>query len=159
MTPALTSVRMWTAAAASWGAEESPCIINGIISATLLTKQMHKSHRPESIDTKIFNHVLSNDYSSHNAIIVLSCWCEWMRCQIKIGVRGDMLQRSGRLSCDWRRQHWVKKKMLAFYVEWQVKSGCQKMHWIFAVLFISRLGLNKSAGTCIGCPPAFSSAL
>lgn len=23
------------------------------------------------------------------------------------------------------------------YVEWQVESGCQKMQWIFAVLFIS----------------------
>lgn len=44
------------------------------------------------------------------------------------------------------------------YVEWQVKSGCQKMHWIFAVLFISWLALNKSGGTCRACPSAFSSA-
>lgn len=45
---------------------DSPYIINDIISTTLLTKQMHKSQRPKSIDTETFNHVLNNDYCSHN---------------------------------------------------------------------------------------------
>lgn len=48
----------------------SPYIINGIVSMTLLTKQMHKSHRSESIDAETFNHVLNNDHCSHNAIII-----------------------------------------------------------------------------------------
>jgi hypothetical protein len=33
-----------------------------------------------------------------------------------------------------------------------------EMHWIFAVLFISWLALNKRGGTCIACPSVFSSA-
>lgn len=60
---------------------DPPYIINDIISTTLLTKQMHKSHRPESIDRETFNHVLNNDYCSHNAIIIFSCWCEWICCR------------------------------------------------------------------------------
>lgn len=62
LTPALTSEE-----------QDSPYIINDIISTTLLTKQMHKSQRPESIDTETFNHVLNNDYCSHNAVIIFSC--------------------------------------------------------------------------------------
>lgn len=50
--------------------EASPYIINGIVSMTLLTKQMHKSQRSESIDTETFNHVLNTDHCSHNAIII-----------------------------------------------------------------------------------------
>ncbi len=60
---------------------DSPYIINDIISTTLLTKQMHKSRRPESIDRETFNHVLNDDYCSHNAIIIFSCWSEWICCQ------------------------------------------------------------------------------
>lgn len=48
----------------------SPYIINSIISMTLLTKQMHKSNKSESIDTETFNHVSNNDHCSHNAIII-----------------------------------------------------------------------------------------
>lgn len=55
----------------------SPYIINGIVSMTLLTKQMHKSHRSESIDTETFNHVLNNDHCSHNAIIISRLRLGW----------------------------------------------------------------------------------
>lgn len=166
----LTSVGSWTAAV-KWREEEgglfqqisdSPYIINDIISTTLLTKQMHKSHRPQSIDMETFNHVLNNDYCSHNAIIIFSCWFELIACQSAIRARGDVKQWSSteQWLSDWHR--WRKKAELpargVFYLEWQVKSGCQKMHWISAVLFISGLPLNKSGGTCIGCPSAFSSA-
>lgn len=139
---------------------ESPYIINDIISTTLLTKQMHKSLRLQSIDTETFNHVLNNDYCSHNAVIIFSCWSGWMCCRSVIRVRGDVKQqRSGRPSSDWQRwRGGGKKGGRRLYVEWQVKSGCQKMQWIFAVLFISWLPLNKSGGTCIACPSAFSSA-
>lgn len=131
---------------------DSPYIINDIISTTLLTKQMHKSQRPESIDTETFNHVLNN--LTTVPIIISSCWFRLTCCQGVIGARGDAKQPPSRqASCDWQ---WRWRRHL--YVEWQLKSGCQKMQWIFAVLFISPPALNKSGGTCRGCPPAFSSA-
>lgn len=54
-------------------------IINYIIYIRLLTKQIHKSW-VESIDADIFNHVLNNDYCSHNAIIIFSSWIELIFC-------------------------------------------------------------------------------
>lgn len=148
MIPALTSVRRRRRRPL-----DSPYIINDIVSTTLLTKQMYKSHCRESIDTETFNHVLNNDFCSHNAIIILRFWCAWMSAWEGKGIREALF--------------WLtptgEKKTKCFggrhlYVEWQVKSGCQKMQWIFAVLFISWLPLNKSGGTCIACPSAFSSA-
>lgn len=79
---------------------ESPYIINDIISTTLSTKQMHKSLRLQSIDTETFNHVLNNDYCSHNAIIIFSCWFGLMCCQGVIGVRGDVKQ-------PWSAERWL----------------------------------------------------
>lgn len=141
---------------------EPPYIINDIISTTLLTKQMHKSLRLQSIDTETFNHVLNNDYCSHNAIIIFSCWFGLMCCQSVIRVRGGVRSAAAIREAErWLTATEGKKqsgRRRRLYVEWQVKSGCQKMQWIFAVLFISWLQLNKSGGTCIACPSAFSSA-
>lgn len=134
-----------------------PYIINGIISMTLLTKQMHKSHRSESIDTETFNHVLNNDHCSHNAIIIFSLWFGWMRCQFRERRRGAIRESGAVIDSSGRRRSNAGGGR-HLYVEWQLKSGCQKKQWIFAVLFISWLALNKSGGTCIACPSAFSSA-
>lgn len=60
---------------------DSPYIVNGTVSTTLLTKKIHKSHRRVSIDMETFHHVLNNDYCSLNAIIIFSFWFEWMCCQ------------------------------------------------------------------------------
>lgn len=51
---------------------DSPYIINGTVSTTLLTKKIHKSRRRVSIDMETFHHVQNNDYCSLNAIIIFS---------------------------------------------------------------------------------------
>lgn len=153
MIPALTSVR------GRRGRQllDSPYIINGIISTTLLTKQMHKSHRHESIGTETFNHVLNNDYCSHNAIIIFSSWYEWMCCQGERRHEAGVIRQTEPWLTPAEEKTATRVSGGIFMWSGRLKVAV-KMQWIFAVLFISWLPLNKSGGTCIACPSAFSSA-